>query len=112
MSSAKKALWTEHKAPDGRIYFYNADTKQSSWEKPDDLKSPAEAIHFLIAFGAQINNNISVAPPISMSLERIQNWGGQNILPQCEHEGDKVEHSSRTGGLEEENPDRRYKTQV
>jgi len=43
MSSAKKALWTEHKAPDGRIYFYNADTKQSSWEKPDDLKSAAEA---------------------------------------------------------------------
>jgi hypothetical protein len=46
MSSAKKALWTEHKAPDGRIYFYNADTKQSSWEKPDDLKSAAEAIIF------------------------------------------------------------------
>lgn len=46
MSSAKKALWTEHKAPDGRTYFYNADTKQSSWEKPDDLKSAAEALTF------------------------------------------------------------------
>lgn len=35
-------VWTEHKAPDGRTYFYNAQTKQSVWEKPDDLKTPAE----------------------------------------------------------------------
>ncbi|KAG8225055.1 hypothetical protein J437_LFUL000033, partial [Ladona fulva] len=40
-SSVKKSDWTEHKAPDGRTYFYNSVTKQSSWEKPDDLKSPA-----------------------------------------------------------------------
>ncbi|RXN00569.1 Pre-mRNA-processing factor 40-like A [Acipenser ruthenus] len=37
-----KSLWTEHKSPDGRTYFYNTETKQSSWEKPDELKSPAE----------------------------------------------------------------------
>ncbi|XP_055612659.1 pre-mRNA-processing factor 40 homolog A [Uranotaenia lowii] len=36
--------WTEHKAPDGRTYFYNSVTKQSSWEKPDELKSPAEKL--------------------------------------------------------------------
>ncbi|XP_030052709.1 pre-mRNA-processing factor 40 homolog B isoform X1 [Microcaecilia unicolor] len=40
----KKALWTEHKAPDGRIYYYNSDTKQSTWEKPDELKSKAELL--------------------------------------------------------------------
>lgn len=34
--------WTEHKAPDGRTYFYNATTKQSVWEKPDELKTPTE----------------------------------------------------------------------
>lgn len=34
--------WTEHKAPDGRIYYYNGITKQSSWQKPDQLKTPAE----------------------------------------------------------------------
>ncbi|MGH0153182.1 UNVERIFIED_CONTAM: hypothetical protein FKN15_055136 [Acipenser sinensis] len=38
----QKSLWTEHKSPDGRTYFYNTETKQSSWEKPDELKSPAE----------------------------------------------------------------------
>ncbi|XP_013421515.1 pre-mRNA-processing factor 40 homolog A [Lingula anatina] len=41
----KKSNWTEHKAPDGRTYFYNATTKQSSWEKPDELKTPAELLY-------------------------------------------------------------------
>ncbi|XP_058824609.1 pre-mRNA-processing factor 40 homolog A [Topomyia yanbarensis] len=36
--------WTEHKAPDGRTYYYNSLTKQSLWEKPDELKSPAEKL--------------------------------------------------------------------
>ncbi|KAG8129500.1 hypothetical protein E2320_016409 [Naja naja] len=40
----KKPAWSEHKAPDGRIYYYNAETKQSSWEKPDELKSKAEIL--------------------------------------------------------------------
>ena len=40
----KKAstAWTEHKAPDGRLYYYNNKTKVSSWQKPDELKSSAE----------------------------------------------------------------------
>ena len=46
MASAEPAkaegTWTEHKAPDGRTYFYNATTRQSSWEKPDALKTSAE----------------------------------------------------------------------
>lgn len=37
-----KEQWTEHKAPDGRTYYYNSVTKQSSWQKPDQLKTPAE----------------------------------------------------------------------
>ena len=50
--SSLQKVWTEHKAPDGRTYYYNHITKQSSWEKPDDLKSKAEVrlqhrIHFL-----------------------------------------------------------------
>uniref|UniRef100_A0A2K6AI27 Pre-mRNA-processing factor 40 homolog B n=1 Tax=Mandrillus leucophaeus TaxID=9568 RepID=A0A2K6AI27_MANLE len=38
------ALWSEHVAPDGRIYYYNADDKQSVWEKPSVLKSKAELL--------------------------------------------------------------------
>jgi hypothetical protein len=36
--------WSEHKAPDGRIYYYNSETKQSSWQKPDELKTKAEVL--------------------------------------------------------------------
>ncbi|XP_060108588.1 pre-mRNA-processing factor 40 homolog B [Heteronotia binoei] len=39
-----KPAWSEHRAPDGRIYYYNSETKQSSWEKPDELKSKAELL--------------------------------------------------------------------
>uniref|UniRef100_A0A4W3HVU5 Pre-mRNA-processing factor 40 homolog A n=1 Tax=Callorhinchus milii TaxID=7868 RepID=A0A4W3HVU5_CALMI len=42
--SKYKSIWTEHKSPDGRTYFYNSDTKQSTWEKPDELKSHAEQL--------------------------------------------------------------------
>ena len=38
------AAWTEHKSPDGRIYFYNTVTKQSAWEKPSCLKSEVERL--------------------------------------------------------------------
>ena len=42
-SQTKKACqWKEHKAPDGRMYYYNSDSKVSSWKKPDDLKSKSE----------------------------------------------------------------------
>ncbi|KAH0621395.1 hypothetical protein JD844_022645 [Phrynosoma platyrhinos] len=43
-SSKQKSVWTEHKSPDGRTYYYNTETKQSTWEKPDDLKTPAEQL--------------------------------------------------------------------
>uniref|UniRef100_A0A8C7U9H8 Pre-mRNA-processing factor 40 homolog A n=1 Tax=Oncorhynchus mykiss TaxID=8022 RepID=A0A8C7U9H8_ONCMY len=35
-------LRQKHKSLDEKTYYYNTETKQSSWEKPDDLKSPAE----------------------------------------------------------------------
>ena len=30
--------WTEHRAPDGRSYFYNSKKSESVWEKPSALK--------------------------------------------------------------------------
>lgn len=36
------SVWTEHKAPDDRIYYYNTATKKSQWKKPDELKTRAE----------------------------------------------------------------------
>jgi len=49
MSGDSKSVWTAHTSPDGRIYFFNSITKQSVWEKPDELKTPAEVnIHLFI----------------------------------------------------------------
>lgn len=36
--------WTEHCAPDGRKYYYNTVTKQSKWEKPDEMKNEDEIL--------------------------------------------------------------------
>nr|CAG4636169.1 EOG090X064W [Eubosmina coregoni]SVE69798.1 EOG090X064W [Eubosmina coregoni] len=43
-SVESKSTWTEHKAPDGRTYYYNTLTKQSLWDKPDELKTTAEIL--------------------------------------------------------------------
>lgn len=37
-----KGGWTEHKSPDGRIFYYHKATKRSSWEKPEEWKTEAE----------------------------------------------------------------------
>ncbi|KMZ70651.1 Pre-mRNA-processing protein 40A [Zostera marina] len=34
--------WQEHTASDGKRYYYNKKTSQSSWEKPFDLMTPLE----------------------------------------------------------------------
>eukprot|EP00238_Polyblepharides_amylifera_P010460 CAMPEP_0196575320 /NCGR_PEP_ID=MMETSP1081-20130531/4825_1 /TAXON_ID=36882 /ORGANISM="Pyramimonas amylifera, Strain CCMP720" /LENGTH=1005 /DNA_ID=CAMNT_0041893583 /DNA_START=53 /DNA_END=3071 /DNA_ORIENTATION=- len=42
MPGGSTSNWTEHKSPDGRKYFYNGKTKQSSWEKPKELMTAIE----------------------------------------------------------------------
>jgi len=51
--------WTEHKAPDGRIYYYNNLTKQSSWEKPDELKTSAEVCYNIFINNLAFTKNIN-----------------------------------------------------
>lgn len=35
---ASAMVWTEHRAPDGRLYYYNSKAGESVWEKPQGLK--------------------------------------------------------------------------
>ncbi|KAF9140820.1 hypothetical protein BGX30_005944 [Mortierella sp. GBA39] len=37
-----KSLWTEYTHQDGRKYYYHTVTKQTVWQKPDELKTPKE----------------------------------------------------------------------
>ncbi|KRY00072.1 Pre-mRNA-processing factor 40 -like protein A, partial [Trichinella pseudospiralis] len=43
-STVKESIWSEHRAPDGRYFYYNKETKQSSWIKPNELKSHTELL--------------------------------------------------------------------
>ncbi|ODN88465.1 pre-mRNA-processing factor 40 [Cryptococcus wingfieldii CBS 7118] len=40
--SDNRSLWSEYKNAEGRVYWSHATTKQSVWEKPDELKTPFE----------------------------------------------------------------------
>ncbi|KAK5969082.1 WW domain protein [Trichostrongylus colubriformis] len=40
--ATQECPWTKHETADGRVYYYNKITKESSWNKPDELKTPQE----------------------------------------------------------------------
>lgn len=59
---AQAANWTEHKAPDGRSYYYNSKTQESVWEKPQPLKD-LEAARLALAQGISLGVNSGPGAP-------------------------------------------------
>lgn len=47
---AAAMLWTEHRAPDGRLYYYNSKAGESVWEKPQALKDFESELFYLLFF--------------------------------------------------------------
>ncbi|EDO43130.1 predicted protein [Nematostella vectensis] len=37
MGMVKQSEWSEHRTSDGRVYFYNSRTMQSTWERPKEM---------------------------------------------------------------------------
>lgn len=37
------SLWQEARNADGRVYYYNVQTKATQWAKPEELMTPIEA---------------------------------------------------------------------
>ncbi|CAD6188428.1 unnamed protein product [Caenorhabditis auriculariae] len=52
--SSSTSDWTEHKHTDGRVYYHNRVTKESSWTKPEDLKTPQEKAQPKPSTGSQV----------------------------------------------------------
>lgn len=44
---ASAMVWTEHRAPDGRLYYYNSKAGESVWEKPQALKDLESMLHVI-----------------------------------------------------------------
>ncbi|KAK8726210.1 hypothetical protein OTU49_010422, partial [Cherax quadricarinatus] len=59
---AQAAHWTEHKAPDGRNYYYNSKTQESVWEKPQAMKD-LEAARLALAQGITLSVNSGPGAP-------------------------------------------------
>ena len=45
-SSTAMNVWTEHRNPEGRTYWFNTGTRESVWEKPDG--TPDITIYILV----------------------------------------------------------------
>lgn len=59
--SGAPPLWQEARNTDGRVYYYNVQTKATQWAKPVELMTPVEVrIHcalIVLFFHCQIANH-------------------------------------------------------
>lgn len=49
LGAAAVSEWTEYKTADGKTYYYNNRTLESTWEKPQELKDKGTSGVFLLA---------------------------------------------------------------
>ena len=64
--------WTEHRLPDGRLYYYNNKSKESKWEKPKE---------FTVVESDKDENLNREKPETDKSKPNIDEKSNQNTVP-------------------------------
>ncbi|KAK6639719.1 hypothetical protein RUM43_007994 [Polyplax serrata] len=109
---AKATEWSEHKAPDGRPYYYNAKAGESVWEKPQALKD-LETAKLAAAQGISTMPSGGQPSPTGATSSLITNNKVQTESESSEDEGaskrvedetddDEVRHKKKEEEVEEE----------
>jgi hypothetical protein len=81
------SLWQETRNAEGRVYYYNVQTKATQWNKPLALMTPVEVrLLLLLQHNSPICTDcVSTACPLEPAMERIHSGGRSEVLVQyCE----------------------------
>jgi hypothetical protein len=75
--------WIAHTQSDGKVYYFNKITNQSTWDKPDELKTPLEVrlyplysltfLYSLSLFSLTTLSVLSLSESLSLSLSLLIN---------------------------------------
>ena len=86
-------LWQEARNNDGRVYYYNTQTKVTQWTKPLELMTPAEVRYQI---GATMNRRLTeIACSFESAMARIYRRRRPQILVQQGDQGELLEDASR-----------------
>jgi pre-mRNA-processing factor 40 len=55
--AASAPLWQEARNADGRVYYYNVQTKATQWNKPVELMTPVEVCLLFRVYCAHVRAN-------------------------------------------------------
>jgi hypothetical protein len=90
MMNGAGPTWQEATHSDGRVYFYNTITKETTWEKPEEIMNPFEVsaparssqygLHFLLL--GVFKANIHAASFGQIVLERVHCRRREKVLLQ------------------------------
>lgn len=81
-------IWSQAQAPDGRVYYYNTQTKQTQWTKPEELMTAAEVRIFPEQAQALLTR--LVARFVEPAMERVYRRGRPQVLVQHGNQEDHV----------------------
>ncbi|XP_043461407.1 transcription elongation regulator 1-like isoform X1 [Leptopilina heterotoma] len=98
---AAAMLWTEHRAPDGRLYYYNSKAGESVWEKPQALKdfenakTAARQKNEEIPGSSAVTNNSSSVTTSASSISATDSTGQEMSADNTQ---ESKEHTKDTEG--------------